>query len=468
MSVLIHAPVLTVLGAFTASLALFDRTGFPGVLFLAPVFVLGFCFLSYKEEVRGQWAVLAVVLTFAFIFSLRMFHVLTAPAEVPKNLQVEGTVFLVRPWGKRNYVAVLDTPSGSFLMKLRFATLAEGMRLKVEGITSPLKSAGRSGSFDEERYWKARGVRSWLLPSSVEPLPPEWSLPKIRYDLYRRLAIYMPLLTGAYLRAAWTGQRDEQLYKAHRAWGTSHLLAVSGFHVGIVLLFLSFFLGRRGTLVISVLLWAYILLTGAAPSALRAGLMVQSALLGRILGRPSSPVNNVCLAAVLLLFHSPFLFWDVGWRLSVLATLTITILYTDEKRSSWKWLLISPAIALVTFPQVSYTFGEYPVVGLLLNLLATVVFSVALTVASLLAILRFLGCPFMPWLLSCVEGGFILWGWLAEWLRSLLPWTIPWIPFIAWTGAGTLFLLLCRYLRFSAGRTVLLTLAGTMASFWLF
>ena len=468
MMILAHAPMLSVLGALVVSLALFDRTGSLWCLFLAPVFALGFSFLSYKEETRGQWPVLAVVLLMALLCALRIFCILDCPAEVPRSLQVEGTISLVRPWGDRNYVAVLDTPEGGFLLKLRFATLTEGMRLKVEGITRPLKSARRSGRFDEERYWRARGVRSWLLPSKTETLPQSWSLPGIRYALYRKLVIYMPPLTGAYLRAAWIGQRDEKLYEAHRSWGTSHLLAVSGFHVGLVLLLISFFLDRRHVLLLSALLWGYILLTGAAPSALRAGLMVQAALLGQLLGRPSSSVNSVCLAAVLLLLHSPFLFWDIGWRLSVLAALTLTLVYSVAGKKTWVWLLISPAIALITFPQVAYTFKEFPVVGLLLNLFAPFIFSVALTFASLLAALCFLGVPFMAWFLSWMEGGFVLWGWGAERLRSLLPWSISWAPFIAWIGTGALFLLLCRFLRLSARQTVVLTLLGTLGSFWLF
>ena len=468
MTVLARAPMLAVLGALVVCLAFFDRTGLPEVLFLSPLFVLSFAFLTYKQEVRGQWPVLTVTLVIALSLALRIFCVLRQPAEGPRSIQVEGKVSLVRPWGRRHYAAVLNTPEGGFLMRLHFATLVEGMRLRVEGITRPLRPADWAGGFDEERYWRARGVVSWLSPSNIEPLPSAWSLPRLRHAVSRALVIYMPPLTGAYLRAAWTGQRDEELYKSHRAWGTSHLLAVSGFHVSIFLLLISFLLGRRRVLPLSALLWGYVLLTGAAPSALRAGLMIQAALLGQLLGRPSSPVNSVCLAAALLLFHSPFLFWDMGWRLSVLAALTLTAVYSTGGRRLRTWLLVSPAISLVTFPQVAYAFGGFPVVGLLLNLVAPFIFSAALTVASIAALLRLVGFPFMPLLLSCAEGGFKLCGWGAEWLRLLMPWTIPWLPLAAWMGAGVLFFLLCCFLQLPAGRTAALTVAGAAASFLLF
>ena len=51
--------------------------------------------------------------------------------------------------------------------------------------------------------------------------------------------------------------------------------------------------------------------------------MIQTALLAELLGRPRSSVNSVAVAAVSLLLFSPYLFWNVGWRLSVLAALLI-------------------------------------------------------------------------------------------------------------------------------------------------
>ena len=477
MAILVRCPLLAVLGALVASLSLYDRSGVSHVLFLAPILAggLALCALyprrSRQRGVPGQMPVFVALLVVASLCAIRIFFVLnTLPQspEAPRPVKLQGTITLARPWGQR-HVAVLETPEGGFLMQMPFASFTEGTRLEVEGVASPLRGAREPGGFDEGRYWRAQGVVARLSRPRTTVLPERWSWPGLRHSISRALVIHMPRLTGAYLRAAWTGQRDPELNEAHRAWGTSHLLAVSGFHVGIVVLCASLILGRGRPLALSVLLWGYVLLTGAAPSAIRAGLMIQAALLARLLGRPASPVNSVCLAAILLLLRSPFLFWDIGWRLSVLAALTITALYgAGRLQGLTAWVALSPVIAVVTFPQVAYTFREVPLVGLLLNLIAPAFFTVAFTVASAVAGLHLLGVPFTSWLLRAVEGGFVLWGLIADCMATLVPWRTEWTPFLAWLGAGTLLFLLCRFLQLSGRRTAILVTGGSLASFLLF
>ena len=469
MTFLIRSPFLLILGALAVAMALYDRTG-ASVLLTGPLAASGIALCSYEQDIRGQWEALGMVLLLTLLCGLRISHVLGRPEEPPRDIRTEATVLEVRPWG-RAFVAVLDTPEGGLIVRLQSASLEEGVRLDVEGVTRPLHPASRPGGFDERRYWRARGVHARLSPSRMEPAPQQsWTFSRLRSGLSRMLTIHMPQLTGAYLRAAWTGQRDRALNDAHRTWGTSHLLAVSGFHVGIVVLCASCLIGRSSARlpVLSALLWGYVLLTGGAPSAMRASLMIQTALLAQALGRPSSPVNSVCLAAVLLLLHSPYLFWDIGWRLSVLAVLTITALHSAGIRGWRAWLLLSPAVALITFPQVAYTFRGVPAVGLLLNLAAPVFFSLAFTLASVAAALYFAGIPLVPKILPLIERSFVLWGLMADGLASLIPWTVGWGAFLSWLGSGMLLFLLCRAARLSGARTFLAVTGGSLAAFLLF
>lgn len=73
------------------------------------------------------------------------------------------------------------------------------------------------------------------------------------------------------------GDRQDDTAEEHRRWGTSHLLAVSGWHVGLLLtLCLSLWGGSPfGMGVASLFLWFYVLFSGASASALWAALMVQ-------------------------------------------------------------------------------------------------------------------------------------------------------------------------------------------------
>ena len=78
-----------------------------------------------------------------------------------------------------------------------------------------------------------------------------------------------------------------------------------------------------------------------------------------LLGRPRSSVNSVAVAAVSLLLFSPHLFWNVGWRLSVLAALLIAaVLEEGSLRGTAFWIVLSPSIWLISFPQTSYTTSQ--------------------------------------------------------------------------------------------------------------
>jgi competence protein ComEC len=368
----------------------------------------------------------------------------------------------------------LKTPEGGFLLKLPFATLTEGETVRVEGYVRPLRGASGSG-FREDRYWMARGITAQLTSTKTEALDNQaaafWNIHRWRYSMYRFIAMYMPSLTGAYLNAAWTGKRDAKLNEAHRAWGTSHILAVSGFHVGIVMAGASFILkrGRWRVPLLSLVLWLYVLLTGAPASAARAGLMIQIALAGELVGRPGSAINSVSLAAVILLMLSPFWFWDVGWRLSVLAALGIAVVVERGNPRDWKmWLFMNFMIWLATFPQATGTFERVPLAGAFINLVAPQFFGFALEIASVVAAMRLLGVPVASFLASCVEGAFILWGILADGVVRAVPWQLGWNSFGACCCGALFIMFICRALFVPWRNVAVLAPLGALSAFALF
>jgi len=125
------------------------------------------------------------------------------------------------------------------------------------------------------------------------------------------------------------GRRD--LVPAHRrqgwrASGMGHALAVSGLHVGIIsgtLWLIAVMLGLQPTTTRWILLLAvpgYTILAGAAPSAVRACLMVCLYLGARLMGRAAMPLGTVLVAAVLMLLVSPGLILEAGFQLTVCVT----------------------------------------------------------------------------------------------------------------------------------------------------
>jgi len=473
--ILVRAPFLAVLAGLVAMLALYDRAALWALPLVALFVTLGVMLSTFSEEVKGQWHIAAVVAICVFAAALWIvFSLIRSYAPVPAYINTTGIVVQGRPWG-RAYVAAVRTPQGGFLLRVPSEALVEGDIIRIEGRTASFSTASPDSDFNEDRYWRARGITARLTSFRFQHIEGSaWSALNIhrwRHTLYISLIMNMPRLSGAYLNAVWTGKRDAMLDREHRVWGTGHILAVSGFHVGVAMAGVSLLIkrGKWRFPLLSAVLWFYIFLTGAPPSAVRAGLMIQAGLLGELAGRPGSAINSVSLAAVLLLMHSPFWFWDIGWRLSVLAALAIAVTFERWHSFGWRtWLFMNVMIWLAVFPQVAWTFGGKPLIGLLLNLIAPQFFGIAFSTASVAAGLFLLGVPFASFLVMAADGAFTLWGILADFLAAPVPWQLRWSPLAAYLCAVLFITFTCRALFVPWRNVAVLSPLGALSAYALF
>ena len=463
MEILRRTPALCVLVSLVSGLALHDRLGTWACL-AVPFIFAGTAFLTYERCLKSQWKIFFAGLALTLLCSVRIFYAL-----VPDDIQEEpfkeeiGLVTLVRTWGKV-YAVMIDTENhGRLVGRLHFSELLEGMRIKFDGTLKDFRTANFRGDFDERNFWKAKGASSMSTIKNVRELSSGFSMPLMRYKLSKNLTVKMRERTAAYLKAAWLGQHDEKLVLKHRRWGTSHLLAVSGFHVGLAILVSGIIFGKN-FLLLSLIMWLYVFLTGASPGAMRSALMIQIALASPFIGRKSNGVNSVSAAGIILLLFRPFLFWDIGWRLSILSALTLTMLPWDK----FTWLYAGAAVNMIIFPQAITTFGTMPFIGFILNIFAPLYFSFAFAIASAFAFLDLINFPVVHNFMFAVEGIFILWERLADFITDLMPWQLHYNFFtlILWTGALMFFV--CRYFEFTRRRTVLIIFALSFASYFLF
>ena len=182
---------------------------------------------------------------------------------------------------------------------------------------------------------------------------------------------------------------DEQRSHFSQA-GVSHVLSLSGLHVGIlwgILIFILSPLRKRMSgrvvswFVSTIVLWAYAFITGLAPSVVRAVAMCMLVDLGRIRCSRVSTINILSAVAGGMLIYRPYYLYDVGFQLSFMAVLAICVCYRPlcslVKRSNplltsvWKILCISFSAQLGTAPLIAIYFGSFPVYFLVANLLVT-------------------------------------------------------------------------------------------------
>ncbi|WP_297906350.1 ComEC/Rec2 family competence protein [uncultured Parabacteroides sp.] len=172
--------------------------------------------------------------------------------------------------------------------------------------------------------------------------------------------------------------------------GVSHILAVSGFHVAVVCGFLSFFcsfmprwgMGRWVRYIVLVgSLWGFVFITGLAPSAVRAALMLSLYLTGKVLRRTTDGYNTWAAAAFCMLAYEPYYLFDIGFQLSYLAVFFILFLVPRLRKwievrnpllaIPWEWIIVSVAAQVGTAFLCFYYFGQFSTVFLFTNLPVT-------------------------------------------------------------------------------------------------
>ncbi|OQA04363.1 MAG: ComEC family competence protein [bacterium ADurb.Bin400] len=168
--------------------------------------------------------------------------------------------------------------------------------------------------------------------------------------------------------------------------GLTHLIALSGFNVTIIIVFINALLisrfGRRSSLIIgSLLVIAFVILTGASPSITRAAIFSLLILLGKTIGRRGDQANLMLLAAVsMVALHPPLLVFDIGFQLSFLAFIgiiylsplignTLSVSRANIVPESSRSLLAETLGAqLAVLPLIIFVFGRVSFIAPLANL----------------------------------------------------------------------------------------------------
>lgn len=216
--------------------------------------------------------------------------------------------------------------------------------------------------------------------------------------------------------------------------GLSHILAISGLHVGIIFLLLNIIFrplhllphGQHlKNILILGLLVAYMLLAGASPAVVRATLMFGAVLLYRLLRKRYHFLNLLGFSAFCQVVIDPSIILSIGFQLSYMAVLGIVVLFPLFEKAfntPWKWLNyayawigISLAATLFTTPMVLYYFGQFPTYFILANVMVSVL-AFALVFLGFLTVL----CIYIPYLSNVLA-------YLTEQALSCLSYIATWI-----------------------------------------
>ena len=286
--------------------------------------------------------------------------------------------------------------------------LTPGTQVLMVGRVRPPSCKAHEWDVDEAAYLAAKGVCGVLQLDRLLSVQRATSMAgKARATLHgwgrhaknRLMQFDSPDGPGAgLLMGLSTGDRSGLSRPTREAFsgvGLAHLTAVSGYHVGLVLgmvsLWLRLLAGRRWTaLMATPVVWVFVFVCGAPPSAVRAAGMATLLGGGVALGRRMEGLSVLAVVGLLLLACSPWLVQDLGARLSFSATAGILLWFQNrEIRRGWfRMALAIPLVATAfTAPFTLPVFGRFPTAFLPSNLLATPVVPLLSLLAALLIVL---------------------------------------------------------------------------------
>lgn len=187
--------------------------------------------------------------------------------------------------------------------------------------------------------------------------------------------------------------------------GASHILAVSGLHIGIIFqLFILLLGGRRRsipTIILSITaIWAYVIFIGMPASAIRSATMISICCFAMLSHRKALSINNLTFAYVIMLIYNPLYLFDISFQMSFMAVYSILLFYqpleglcsTSHFYTRWPWsmLCISIAAQIGTMPLIIYYFGRISCYALFTGFIAIPAATVILWLSAAILLLTLL------------------------------------------------------------------------------
>ncbi len=379
---------------------------------LVAVFIVAIGALTWRDLVPAEWRLMAVLapLFAAGGVTIALLHAATPDPLAELAAMEPGEVVLVgriaSPPEKSGFGYMADLRVERLWYQGReilrgggvevFAgdlSISVGDRVRLDGeISRP--QIGEDG-FNYSRYLATKRISALVEATSVRRVGQQrgW-IGQVHRRTDVALGYGLRPREAAVVRGMVLGDRSlmpEELEKSFQRSGITHVLAISGQHVAILAAVIYFAVRifavppsiRAG--VTMGLMWLYILIAGAPPSAIRAGVVATFVLAAPLLGRQVSPLHFMSTMLALVLSYNPQLIYSTGFQLSVAAVFGILLLTKPLKSLLERTLLrllespptqllnlicVSLAAQLTTSPIVAATFEQVSIVGVFTNLIA--------------------------------------------------------------------------------------------------
>jgi competence protein ComEC len=371
-----------------------------------------------------------------------------------EDIEVEGTVKEkgYSSNGKRVYVAEIDE---SRLEEGVLSTVNYRIRLYDNQIETRDLQAGSSfravvrlyefperrnphefdyGGWLHEQKIVAHGEITELIEKRATSSIFSWT--KLRSYVQKNIDAHFDPQIAPMAKALFLGYKEEISEDTRRNFsrsGLSHIMAVSGLHVGFIVapvwFIIPFLWTRRwgrwtGIILLTLLLFGYSGLTGFSASVSRASLMAWLLTYGKLFNKVRNSLNLTAGAAIILLLINPYQLFDVGFQLSFGAVFTILLLMPEAQRiipGQYRYgkigafatiVIISVVVQAGLFPILTYYFGEFSIAGPIANAFVIPIMTITVPAGLVMSLLPVSLSPVLEYTVIPVE-------WSLMWIETV-------------------------------------------------
>ena len=317
---------------------------------------------------------------------------------------VEGTAFADEIYESDNgytvYLKKVVVKDAGYTISLRGAVAyadgdLSGMEMLYPGCTVSFTAktddfiqSTNPGSFDLKDYYRQKGYDVILNLNNINVVKPGKSWRKILYNLKLSMQkVFRVLLNDNEYGLMCTmilGDKSylpDEIKELYKQGGLSHILAISGLHISLLGMLIYKLLRRTGagffaaSVPSSVIVLGFVVLCGMGIAMQRALIMYLIMLLSQIAGEGYDSLSALCLAGLIILIHNPLLLFATSFLLSFAAVVGASVIYRilikyfDAHGVLFCSFLLCFSIQIATIPISLWNYYEFPVYGIILNVM---------------------------------------------------------------------------------------------------
>lgn len=250
--------------------------------------------------------------------------------------------------------------------------------LKISGNLEIPSMSTIPGTFDYKNYLSSQGIKYTVFAEDIFHQKSSFNIYLSPYYIEKYIEKHQPL-SGEYIKTFILADKSDislEVKDGINKIGISHLFAVSGLHIAMLVVSMEYFLSNlklkrkvQENIIVALLL-SYLMITSFSPSVTRATIMYVFIIVNKRYKLEFSSLDIISIIYILLLFLRPYYYFDAGFLLSFLVTFTILLSSNilNKKSKLSQLVLISSIAFLVTVPIILKLNYQINLLSILLNI----------------------------------------------------------------------------------------------------